>query len=158
MQISETSIHRLFRWILWLKLANSLLEIVAGVLLGILTNDAIVRFARMATASELIEDPHDHVANMLRAAVATFSTASQSFATWYLVSHGLLKLLMVMGVLANRTWAYPGFFVALIGFIIYQLYKLSHQVTFGMSAITGLDVVVLCLAWHEYRLIRVARS
>jgi uncharacterized membrane protein len=78
---------------------------------------------------------------------------ARSFA-WYLFSHGLIKLVLVAAVLANRVWAYPVFMAAMIGFILYQLYRMSFEVSFVLVAITVLDAVVLMLAWHEYGYVR----
>jgi uncharacterized membrane protein len=42
----------------------------------------------------------------------------------------------------------------MIGFILYQVYRMSFEVTFVLLAITVLDLVVLFLAWHEYGFVR----
>jgi uncharacterized membrane protein len=73
---------------------------------------------------------------------------------WYLFSHGLIKLVLVAAVLANRVWAYPAFMAAMSGFILYQVYKMSFEVPFALVAITVLDAVVLALAWHECGYVR----
>ena len=112
------------------------------------------RIATALTRAELMEDPRDLVANALRQAAEGFTTDAQSFAAWYLFSHGLIKLVLVAAVLANRVWAYPAFMAAMIGFILYQAYRMSFEVSFVLVAITVLDVVVLALAWHEYGYVR----
>lgn len=38
----------------------------------------------------------------------------------------------------------------MIGFIGYQVYRMTFDVTFVLVAITVLDLIVLFLAWHEY--------
>jgi uncharacterized membrane protein len=87
-----------------------------------------------------------------------FTTDSQTFAAWYLFSHGVIKLVLVVAVLTNQVWAYPAFIVAMIGFILYQVYRMTFDVTFIMVAITVLDLIVLFLAWHEYSLLRRQRQ
>lgn len=154
MRINETNIRGVFRASLWLKGAHSVLEVFSGLTLALVSHDAIVRIATLLTRAELIEDPRDLVANALRQAVEGFTTGAQSFAAWYLFSHGLIKLVLVAAVLANRVWAYPAFIAALIGFILYQVYRMSFEVTFALMAITVLDLVVLVLAWHEYEFVR----
>jgi uncharacterized membrane protein len=61
---------------------------------------------------------------------------------------------LVAAVLTNLAWAYPAFIMAMIGFILYQVYRMSFEVTFVLVAITVLDLVVLFLAWHEYCFVR----
>jgi uncharacterized membrane protein len=152
--MEERTIRRAFRISLWLKLAISMAEVLGGLGFALISYQAIQDFARAITAGEMIEDPSDIVAGFLQHIMAGFTSSAQSFAAWYLLSHGLLKLVMVIGVLANKLWAYPGFIIVLTGFIIYQSYKLSHHITVPLVALTVLDIVVLVLAWHEYRLVR----
>ena len=154
MWINETDIGRVFKASLWLKGAHSLLEVLGGLALALVSHDAIVRIATVLTRAELMEDPRDLVANALRQAVEGLTIGAQSFAAWYLFSHGLIKLVLVAAVLANRIWAYPAFIAAMIGFVLYQAYRMSFEITFVLVAITVLDLVVLVLAWHEYGFVR----
>lgn len=156
MPTNEHTLHSLFRVSLWLKAAHSLLEIAAGILLVFASHALIIELAQALTAAELLEDPNDYVANAVRGFATSFSTSSQSFAAYYLLSHGAIKLAAVAGVLLNHRWAYPGFIGVLAGFIAYQLYRLSLGVTWGLLAITALDGLVLVLAFHEYRIVRSA--
>ncbi|MBL4543958.1 MAG: DUF2127 domain-containing protein [Rhodobacteraceae bacterium] len=158
MRVPEADIRRVFKASLWLKGAHSLLEVLGGLALAFVSHDLIVRLATALTRAELMEDPRDLVANALRHAAEGFSTNAQAFAAWYLFSHGLIKLVLVAAVLTNRVWAYPAFIAALIGFILYQLYRMSFDVTFALVAITLLDLIVLVLAWHEYRFLRHERN
>ena len=154
MRIAETDIRRVFRASLWLKGAHSLVEVLGGLALALISHDTIIAIATALTRAELMEDPRDLVANALRQAAEGITTDAQSFAAWYLFSHGLIKLVLVAAVLANRVWAYPAFMAAMIGFILYQAYRMSFEVSFVLVAITVLDVVVLALAWHEYGYVR----
>ncbi len=144
----------IFRASLWLKALNSILEIAAGTALLLVSHALILRLAQVLTASELLEDPHDVVAGTIRNVAASLAPASQSFAAFYLISHGTLKLMMVMGVLLNRAWAYPAFMAVLAGFIVYQVYRLSLGMNWFLIAMTVLDVLVLLLTIHEYRIVR----
>jgi uncharacterized membrane protein len=154
MRIAETDIRRVFRVSLWLKGAHSLVEVLGGLALALMSHDTVVGIATALTRAELMEDPRDLVANALRRAAEGFTTDAQSFAAWYLFSHGLIKLVLVAAVLANRVWAYPAFMAAMIGFILYQVYRMSFEVPFALVAITVLDAVVLALAWHECGYVR----
>ena len=158
MHVSEAEIRRVFQVSLWLKGAHSLLEVLGGLALAFLSHDLVLRMVTALTAAELLEDPRDLVANAGRQAAEGFTTDAQTFAAWYLFSHGLIKLVLVVAVLTNRVWAYPAFIVAMIGFIIYQVYRMTFEVTFVLVAITLLDLVVLLLAWHEYGFVRRQRQ
>lgn len=149
--ISENVVRRFFRLSLWLKAAHSLIEVIGAVLLYLIPQQAITALVTRLTWSELMEDPQDIIANSLRQAAESFGADAQAFAAWYLFSHGAIKLILVLAILADRKWAYPVFIAGMIGFIAYQLYLMALHVSIPLVAITILDVVVLALAIHEYR-------
>lgn len=152
--VPEAVLRRIFRVSLYLKGAHSLLEVLGGLALEFVAHDVVVRLATALIRAELLEDPQDFVAGALRRAVDGFSPDAQSFAAYYLLGHGLIKLVLVGAVLTNRVWAYPAFIAAMLGFIAYQAAKMSQEVTVFLAAVTVLDMIVLVLAWHEYRLVR----
>ena len=57
--------HRLFQISLLLKAAHSLLEIVGGILLAVVPQEAILRIANLLTQEELLQDPRDAIANYI---------------------------------------------------------------------------------------------
>ena len=154
---NEANVHRLFVLMLLLKAANSLLEIVSGVLLLVLETDTILTIANRLTQDELLEDPHDVVANYILRSAQDLSLGAKTTAAFFLLSHGVIKLVLVLAVLAGFGWAYPAFIAALALLIAYQTYQLSHIFSLGLFALTVLDVVVLVLTVHEYRLRRTER-
>jgi uncharacterized membrane protein len=158
MQMPKSDIRRAFQVSLWLKGAHSLLEVLGGLALAFVSHDLILRIVSALTAAELLEDPRDLVANALRQVAGGVTTDAQSFAAWYLFSHGLIKLVLVAAVLTKRVWAYPAFIAAMIGFILYQGYRMSLGITFVLVAITVLDLIVLVLAWREYGFVRRERQ
>ena len=61
------------------------------------------------------------------------------------------KLLLVVGLLRNKLWAYPWSLVALALFIAYQVYRFTHPHGAGLVALTLFDLVMMWLIWHEWR-------
>ena len=49
----------------------------------------------------MIEDPKDFIATHLLAAAQNFSVETKNFYAFYLLSHGIVKLLLVIGLLRN---------------------------------------------------------
>jgi uncharacterized membrane protein len=45
----------------------------------------------------------------------------------------------------------PGAIIFLVVFIIYQVYRLSIEPTFGLTALTIFDLVIAWLTYREYR-------
>ena len=158
MRLTQTDIRRIFHASLWVKGGHGLTEVLGGLALAFLSHDLIVQMATALTRAELIEDPRDIVANAVHTAAEGFTTDAQSFVAWYLFSHGLIKLVLVAAVLTNRVWAYPAFIAAMIGFILYQVYRMRFDVTFVLVAIKVLDLVVLFPVWHQYGVVRSDRQ
>lgn len=157
--MNEQRIHRIFEISVLLKGAHALIEIAGGVALYLVSTDTVANLVKLATQEELIEDPNDYVATHLLAMAQHFSVESKSFYAFYLLSHGLIKLLLVIGLLRERMWSYPASLVALGAFIVYQLYRFSYTHSPGLIALTVFDLFVIWLVWHEWRLrLRVGRQ
>jgi uncharacterized membrane protein len=150
----EATIRRVFRLSLFLKAAHSVLELFGGLALYAVSNDVILRLTRAITSHELLEDPNDIVANFLLRSAETFSIDQKSAASIYLLSHGAVKLFLVIMVLKDHPWAYPVFMLALALLISYQSYQLTLGISVWLAVLTVFDIVVLWLTWHEYRLHR----
>ena len=143
--VNEKQIHRLFQLVVALKGGHALIEILGGLALYFLSSDAILRWLyREAAQSDGL------VAGFAR----TFSGSEQHFYAFYLVSHGVVNMAIVVGLLIQKRWAFPATFAMLSLFVAYQLYRYSYTQDVGLLAITALDLIVMALAWHEYRLRR----
>jgi uncharacterized membrane protein len=152
--MNERNIHRIFKISVLMKGAHAVIEIAGGLALYLVTTGTIVNVVKLATQEELIEDPNDYIASHLLAMAQHFSVASKSFYAFYLLSHGAIKLLLVIGLLRNQLWSYPASLVALTAFIVYQLYRFSYTHSPGLIALTVFDLVVIALIWHEWRIQR----
>jgi uncharacterized membrane protein len=152
--MNERRIHRIFEISVLMKGAHAVIEIVGGLALYLVTTENVATLVKLATQEELIEDPNDYVASHLLAMAQHFSVASKSFYAFYLLSHGVIKLLLVIGLLRNQLWSYPASLIALAAFIIYQLYRFSYTHSVGLIALTLFDLLVIALIWHEWRIQR----
>jgi uncharacterized membrane protein len=152
--VNEHRIHQIFTASILLKGAHALIEIVGGTALAIISTDSIVRIVNAVTQTELIQDPHDFVATHLLAMARDFSVQTKSFYAFYLVSHGAIKVGLVIGLLRNKLWAYPASLVVLGLFIAYQAYRFSYTHGAGLIVLTIFDLIVMLLIWHEYGLVR----
>lgn len=152
--MEERRIHQVFELSVLLKGAHAIAECVGGVALALTTNHAIRRLVTRITQSELIEDKRDFVANHLVTWAQGFSIQTQHFYAWYLLSHGVVKLALVAGLLMRNLWAYLSAIVIFGLFIAYQLYRYSHTHGAGLLLLTALDLIVVGLTWHEYRLMQ----
>ncbi|KQU79902.1 hypothetical protein ASD99_24825 [Mesorhizobium sp. Root695] len=152
--VDERRIHQIFEIGVWLKGAHALIECIGGILLYVVTTDAIASWVNALTQEELIEDPTDFIAGHLSQMASHFSIASQEFYAFYLLSHGLIKLALVVGLLRGKLWSYPASLAALGLFMVYQVYRYSYTHSIGLLVLTVFDAVVMVLIWHEWRIVR----
>jgi uncharacterized membrane protein len=152
--MNERRIHRIFEISVLLKGAHALIECIGGLVLAFVSTSAIQNMVNAFTQDELVEDPNDFVATHLLRLAQDFTVSTQHFYAFYLLSHGLIKSFLVVGLLRNKLWAYPASPVVLGLFIVYQLYRFSYTNSFGLIVLTVFDVVVMGLIWHEYRVVR----
>jgi uncharacterized membrane protein len=152
--MKESTIHEIFEVSILLKGAHALIECVGGILLVFISTATIASWVSSLTQEELYEDPHDLVATNLLYYAQHFSVSTEHFYAFYLLSHGIIKLLLVIGLLRNKLWAYPASLATLGLFIIYQVYRYSYTHGIGLIILTVFDLAVMVLIWHEYRLVR----
>ena len=148
----EKNIHRVFVVSLVLKGLNSLLEILGGILF--LFTGSVTAILSLLIRGELIEDPKDFVATQIQHLLPYFSTHGQLYASFYLLSHGIIKIILVISLLRNKLWAYPATIVTLFLFIAYQLYRLTYTYSLGFVLLTLFDVLIIILTWHEYKVVK----
>lgn len=110
------------------------------------------------TRKEFSEDPHDLIANLLLPSVEHLSGSDQVFAGVYLLVHGVVKLWLVIGLLRGRLSFYPVSLAVFALFIAYQLYRYGFTHSAWLLVLNGLDLVVIFLTWHEYRVLRRLRA
>jgi len=134
-----------------LKGLDGVLEVTGGVILLLVSPSTIDRVTQTLTQHELSEDPHDFIANHLLHATGALTGASLRFGAVYLLSHGLVKIVLVAALLRNKLWAYPWMIVFLIAFIVYQLYRMTFAPSIGLAGLTIFDAIVTWLTIREYQ-------
>jgi uncharacterized membrane protein len=146
-----------FNVTLVLKGLDGVLELVGGILLLIITPDAINRLAERLTQHELSEDPNDFIAHHLLHLTSNLHK-TQFFGALYLLTHGLVKIVIVVGLLRREHWAYYVAFVFLGGFVIYQVYRMAYAPSVGLALLTVFDLVIIWLTWREFQRMRRTRA
>ena len=143
---------RAFRIGLYLKGIDGLLETAGGILLLLISPGQIDRFARWLTEGELSQDPHDFIANHILKTAHGLSGSSLAFGAVYLLSHGLVKLVLVVEVFRSHLWAYVGLIGVTSLFVIYQVYRLAiDRFSAGLFLLTIFDLIIIYLTQKEYR-------
>lgn len=145
----EKVLHKVFVWGILLKAFDGVVETLGGAVLflpGVLTSalDFLMR-------NELIEDPHGLLATYVQHVIPNFLAQSGWFAALYLISHGLIKIALAVGLLRNKVWAYPAAIIVFVLFIAYQMLRYMSTHSAFLLVLTVFDLLVIWLTWHEYR-------
>src|SRR5438132_1646685 len=143
----ERSIHAVFDVSVAIKGLDGLLEVLGSILLFIISPQKIGQVIVSLTQHELSHDPHDLIANHLSSFAQNFSAHTQIFAALYLLSHGLVKIFLVWGLLKNKLWAYPASIAFLLGYIIYQIYRYNSNHAVSLILLSIFDAFIVLLTW-----------
>jgi len=148
----QKGLHQLFLISVWIKGLSGILETLAGIVAVFVEPRALESVVLFLTATELSEDPDDWFATFLGGAVRQYSADTQTFLSVYLISHGLIRVFLVAGMLRRKLWAYPASLVALGLFIVYQGERFMHTHSIWLVFLTIVDLGVAYLIWDEYQL------
>ncbi len=147
----QTVLDKTFEIGIILKGLDGLVEITGAALLLLVSSATIDRFTTLITKNELDKDPNDFIATHILQYSHELTNGSRVFAIAFLLSHGFIKVVLVVGLLRSLAWAYPFAFVTLGAFIVYQLYRIAVHPTFGMIFLTIFDAFIVWLTWREYQ-------
>jgi uncharacterized membrane protein len=152
--VQEQRIHQIFVVSVLAKGVHALIEIAGGLALYLTSTATIIAWINRLSQGELTEDPRDWIARQAVKFGQHFSAAEHHFYAFYLLSHGLIKGVLVFGLLREKLWAYPASIGVFGLFIAYQLYRYSWTHDLALVALSIFDLFVIALAIHEYRLLR----
>ena len=135
---------------LLLKGIDGILEIIGGILFLFITPDRLNRIVTFLTQHELSVDPNDVVANMLVKWSSHYTASIQHFGFFYLETHGIVKLVLIILLYRKSLWSYPLSIVFLLLFIVYQMHRYAHTHSAWLIVLSVLDLVMIFLTWREY--------
>lgn len=154
----EKNIHLVFEISLIFKAIFATLEILSGVLAYVVNPTLLSRFLTSLTDSDFFDGKPDAVVVYLTRTAEGISVGSAHFAAFYLLSHGAVKLFLIIGLLRKKLWFYPASMAVFGLFIMYQLYRFSFTNSSWLLVLTILDIFVIWLTWHEYRYLKKMHS
>ena len=140
-----------FRTGITMKGIDGLLETIGGVLLWFIKPSSMSATIQVLCQHELSRDPHDFIAMHLLHISEKFAHSDPLFASIYLLSHGVVKVVLAIALWLNDLWAYPLAIFVFTAFGVYQIYRYTHTHSMMLLLLTVFDVAVIWLTWAEYR-------
>lgn len=144
-------VDRTFRIALVLKALFAAGEVLGGLAMIFLTPTRLNALVHWLTAGELKENPSDFIVSHLLIFSQHYTGSAQLIGTIYLLSHGLVKLVVIYFLWRRVLKAYP-ISIAVIGlFIVYQVWEIVVHHSVLMILATLVDIIVIWLTVLEYR-------
>lgn len=147
-------LHDLFEASLVLKGALAMVEALAGLVLWLLPHDGVPRLVHWLAEIQLVHHRVETMAAWAEARAAEFSISSQHFYALYLLSHGGLKIGLVLALARGYRWAYPAAMVLLAAFIAYQMHHWAETRAPVLLFLSGFDAVMIWLVLQEWIAVR----
>ena len=148
---AKTKLDKAFEISILLKAVDGIIEIIGGLLLLFVSAATINKIAVLLTSEELSQDPHDFIASHVLHYAQHINHGSLIFGSIYLLTHGLVKVILVVEILRNRLWAYPGLIIVTSTFMLYQIYQFGYSGSISLLSLTVFDGFVVWLTVLEYR-------
>jgi uncharacterized membrane protein len=143
-------LHVGFEIAILLKGIHAVMEVVGGVLLWLVRPETLNRWIHLLTQNELAEDPKDLIANLLVRTGQHYSVNAQHFGVFYLLSHGLVKVVLVLLLWRRKLWAYPLAVAVLVLFIAYQVFRFTSTRSAFLIFLSAFDALMVWLTLSEY--------
>jgi uncharacterized membrane protein len=147
-----------FRTGITIKGIDGILEAIGGVLLWFIKPDELGSTLQEIFEHELLRDPHDFLARHLLHTSEKLAQSDPLFASIFLLSHGLVKVLLAVLLWMNKLWAYPLAIVVFTAFTIFGMYRYMHTHATLLVVISVFDMIIVVLAWEEYRAEKAKRA
>ena len=149
--IKQLLLHDSFRVGITLKGLDGILEIVASLALYSISPAKMTELVKRLVEHMLVRMPSGYLAAHLIAASQKLNNDSREFAVFYLLTHGAVKVILVVCLWMNKLWAYP-LTIAIFGlFMLYQMGRFAHTHSISMVLLTIFDGVVIYLTWVEFQ-------
>lgn len=125
-------------------------EFLSGLLLLFVRPSTIHRFLAFITQQRLSENPHDKLAHLVLHSADSLNVSNKGFVVAYLWLLAAIKLISVIGILRGILWVYPFALIGLGLIMLFQVYTIVVDASFGLIVLTVFDIGILGMIWLEY--------
>jgi uncharacterized membrane protein len=147
--MGEKSLHGVFEISIILKGLNACLEIALGLVLLITARHSAFFVALIENA--LVDDPNDFLGRHARSLVPYLDPHVQTFGAIYLLIHGVVKGVLIFGLLQRKLWSFPAAIAIFSLFVMYQSFKWFQHHSLPLIVLTVFDLIVIALISREYQ-------
>jgi uncharacterized membrane protein len=150
MKPAPTLLDRTFHAGITLKGIGGVLETIGGILLWFISPAAMSQTVKLLFLQELARNPDGFFSTHVLKESSKFANMDPTFASLYLLSHGVTKVALVICLWMNKLWAYPLTILVFAGFCVYQIHRYTHTHAISLILLTIFDIFLIYLTWREY--------
>ena len=134
-----------------IKGIQAALECILGISLLFVSTTSIRITAEWLGRTELTEDPNDIIANYLIHSAQHLSIGSKTFIAYYLITHAIVKMFLVLELMRNRRWAYPTA-ISILGILVtYDLFRFAFKHSIPLLIFSFFDCILIYLIWYHWK-------
>jgi len=151
-RLSTAKFERVYKIGMAIKGFDGIVEFIVGVLL--VAAPGVLHFllgALIGEATEHTSRTAHFIAQYIARIDVDLAKSSTVFLAVFLISHGLVKIILVYCLLKEILWVYPYALAVLIGFLVYQVFLTVLHPTIGTVILCILDIIIVALVWDEWR-------
>lgn len=142
--------HDVFDIVVVLKGLNGLAEITGGAVLLLTKAGTIMEWVQWLTQSELLQDPHDLLANSLEHWAMNFGHDAQVFAGLYLLVHGIVKLTLAILLFKERPWVFPLALILFTTLVAFSPHHLWMHWSWALAVFVVFDLFTIGIIAKEW--------
>ena len=146
----QSLLDQSFQAAISIKGFDAALECIGGVLIWFFKPTSLNGFFRFASMHDLPGKYDEIIVAHLFHWTQTLANGGKTFASVYLITHGLTKLLLLAGLWMNKLWAYPLTIVVFGIFCVYQMHRYTRTHSIFLVLLTIFDLILMYLTWREY--------
>ena len=156
--ITEKEYWSLFEISIIIKGLNALGDLLAGIVLWVISKAVLITFILNFFQNDLSDNPKDYISNFIVNSAATLAVSSQYFLSVYFLIHGIVKIFLLICLYKKKLWAYPTSIFVFTSLIFYESYTFYSNHSMWILAFTFLDVLLVLLTVHEYGVIKMKQN
>ncbi|MGA8221742.1 MAG: DUF2127 domain-containing protein [Candidatus Acidiferrales bacterium] len=146
----KSLLERIFHAGITLKGLGGVTEMVGGIMLWFIKPASMSRMVQFLFLEELARNPDGFFTSHVLRESMKFANADPTFASLYLFSHGITKVILVVCLWLNKLWAYPLTILVFAGFCAYQIHRYTRTHSVTLILLTIFDLILIYLTWREY--------
>ena len=153
-QKDTSFVHRAFWLSLFLKGLDGALQLLGGLVVILFEPGTLGKAYRWLTRFLMGKTSNNAEADFIKDAAHSFHISIEVLVCIYLLSHGIIKVLLVYGLLKEKLWVFPAALVGFGFFLTLEIYRIYQHFYWAILVLMCIDVFVVTMVILEWRKVK----